>query len=88
MKCSICGREIFHPLIKNYLGNNPYPVRTGEDDRCCDNCNDMFVTRARLVSMNLPKENMEQFANGLNKERYPKLLRIFGYVEEPQKKAK
>lgn len=40
--CSICGK-----LFTGY-GNNPYPVTTGKDDRCCDVCNDIVVIPSRL----------------------------------------
>lgn len=44
-KCSICG-EFFYGW-----GNNPYPVTTGENDRCCDICNETKVIPARLAQM-------------------------------------
>ena len=43
--CSICGE-----LFKGY-GNNPDPVTTGENDRCCDICNAAQVIPARMKGM-------------------------------------
>ena len=44
-KCSICGGFFYG------WGNNPYPVTKGEDDKCCDNCNDMYVIPARIEEL-------------------------------------
>ena len=44
-KCSICG-EIFEGF-----GNNPYPVTKGENDRCCDVCNNTKVIPARIHAL-------------------------------------
>ena len=41
-KCSICGTK------KRGFGNNPWPVTTGEDDRCCDSCDANHVVPARF----------------------------------------
>lgn len=38
-KCCICGNE-----CENEWGNNPYPLVTDEDARCCDKCNDYVIT--------------------------------------------
>ena len=43
--CSICGKKF------TGYGNNPYPVTKGEDDRCCDECNDTKVIPARLQAL-------------------------------------
>ena len=40
-KCSICGHEYTHH------GNNPEPLRRYQD-RCCDDCNMMYVIPARM----------------------------------------
>lgn len=48
-KCSICGKEF------EGWGNNPYPVTKGEDDRCCDECNMLYVIPARIASLAEPK---------------------------------
>lgn len=44
-KCSICGGFFYG------WGNNPWPVTIGEDDRCCDACNDISVVPARIERM-------------------------------------
>ena len=43
--CCICG-ETF-----TGWGNNPWPVCNGEEDRCCDACNEEKVIPARLQQM-------------------------------------
>lgn len=40
--CSICGKR-----FKGF-GNNPAPVTNGENDRCCDVCNESIVIPARM----------------------------------------
>lgn len=50
MECCICGKE-----FEGY-GNNPYPVCKGEDDRCCDECDAMYVIPARIVELIREKE--------------------------------
>ena len=48
--CCLCGREITHDRYApgEYLGNNPWPLADGENDRCCDWCNDTKVIPARI----------------------------------------
>lgn len=41
-ECCICGRSF------EGFGNNPYPVNTDENARCCDECNWGQVIPARL----------------------------------------
>lgn len=43
--CSICGK------IFTGWGNNPWPVTTGENDTCCDECNDTKVIPARIKNL-------------------------------------
>ena len=76
MKCKICGGEINHPLIENYYGNNPYPVRTGEDDRCCDMCNDVIVVPIRIRLVGTPREDVESIAEKLNDIKFTDLIEI------------
>lgn len=76
LKCSICGKPISHPLIPNYIGNNPYPVRTGEKDRCCDDCNNEFVITLRIQMLGLPHEKTEELADRLNTTPCETLRRI------------
>ena len=40
--CCICGKPF------TGWGNNPYPVNSDEDARCCDICNDRVVIPARI----------------------------------------
>ena len=41
-KCCICGKE-----VEGY-GNNPWPISTNIEDRCCDECNLTVVVPKRL----------------------------------------
>ena len=41
--CCICGN------VFTGFGNNPWPVVTGEDARCCDTCNSTTVVPARIA---------------------------------------
>ena len=43
--CCICGQEF------TGYGNNPYPVNSDEDARCCDDCNTTKVIPARLEEL-------------------------------------
>ena len=43
--CCICGQEF------NGFGNNPYPVNSDENARCCDDCNITKVIPARLEEL-------------------------------------
>lgn len=43
--CCICGERF------TGWGNNPWPVNTDEDARCCDVCNEEHVIPARLAQM-------------------------------------
>ena len=43
--CCICGKKF------TGWGNNPWPVVTDEDARCCDACNGEKVVPARLAMM-------------------------------------
>ncbi len=56
MKCCICKKDIekkYTPEGEMYWdqGNNPFPVSSKEDDRCCDTCNVNTVVPARLEAM-------------------------------------
>ena len=54
MKCCICGVE-----IKGW-GNNPWPLSEGENDRCCDVCNDTRVIPERIKRMQEGKSIYEK----------------------------
>ena len=52
-KCCICNGKIdkhYTPEGEMYWdkGHNPAPVKTGEDDRCCDKCDETVVMPVRL----------------------------------------
>ena len=44
--CSICKKKFVG------LGNNPQPVRTSGEDRCCDDCNNTVVVPRRFREVN------------------------------------
>lgn len=71
MKCAICGNE-----INNEFGNNPWPVRTNEEDRCCDECNTSFVIPYRIMLMRLSKKRKDELMQELNTMSYEKLKTI------------
>ena len=58
MKCCICGKEISHPAIEDYCGNNPWPVNEDPDARCCDACNDSVVIPER-IKIHLERRNSQ-----------------------------
>ena len=41
--CCLCGKE------KEGFGNNPYPLCTDIESRCCDYCNMRLVIPARIA---------------------------------------
>ena len=49
LTCVLCKLPIEHEMFPNggYLGNNPAPLAP-TSQRCCDWCNDLKVTPARL----------------------------------------
>lgn len=49
--CCICGKKF------TGWGNDPWPVNTDDDARCCDECNSLHVVPARLAQMFNRKEN-------------------------------
>ena len=40
--CCICGKEFYG------YGNNPEPVKSSSEGKCCDDCNEAYVIPARL----------------------------------------
>lgn len=42
-KCSICGKQF------EGWGNNPRPVTNGDNDVCCDECNEEKVIPTRIL---------------------------------------
>lgn len=71
MICSICG-EYF-----DGYGNNPYPVRTDEEARCCDECDNSIVLSARIALLNADYERIERIAENLNECSYDRLKYLF-----------
>jgi len=73
MKCCICDGEIdkhYTPEGKMYWGkgHDPAPVKTGKDDRCCDNCERVVVMPARLVDkLGLSRSDALEVAKGVTK---------------------
>jgi len=60
MKCCICNSEIEKQQSSDGRvfwdkGHNPAPVMTGEDDRCCGDCNCAIIIPARLTEMGFPQ---------------------------------
>lgn len=61
MKCAICGKE-----IENKFGNNPYPVRTDEDARCCDECNFKFVIPYRIALLGASPKQVKDLTDEID----------------------
>ena len=77
IKCCICGKKI--PVE---MGNNPAPIRTASfigdtENRCCNECNDVFVTPARITLLHSTREQYESISKQLNNLSYDELLNIF-----------
>lgn len=70
MRCAICGKEV------EGFGNNPYPIRLGEDDRCCNDC-DGIVVMARIALLGRSSEDVDAFAEKFNQMSYDELVNIF-----------
>lgn len=61
MKCCICFGEIEKKFTPDFSksggemywdkGNNPFPVSSKEDDRCCDTCNATVVIPSRMNTL-------------------------------------
>lgn len=65
MKCCICNKEIKRKGIKDYSGNNPYPVIATIDDlRCCDDCNRKYVVPVRAGWLTI--HNLDALLNYLH----------------------
>ena len=58
MKCCLCGKE-----IDNMHSNNPFPLCHIDDyeSRCCNECNENYVIRARIYNMGKEKEPIEPY---------------------------
>ena len=50
VKCCFCGKEILE-----IMGNNPWPVNTIENARCCIECNWRVVIPARTAKIPAPE---------------------------------
>ena len=64
MKCCLCGKEI-EPTNSFTYGNNPFPVCTIENARCCDECDKRIVGPFRYLSRTF-KEHYEVFKSALD----------------------
>lgn len=83
MKCCICGRE-----IEGY-GSNPIPIR--DEGRCCNECDNSFVTPYRIVELNVAESREERFENLLhnaNKEQLEFGLEVIKTLDWQALKAK
>ena len=58
LKCCFCKQDIEVTEFGWKYGHNPSPLMNGEDDRCCDSCNQNKVISFRLfkLGMVLPKK--------------------------------
>lgn len=60
MKCCFCSKK-----CENQWGNNPWPLKTKENDRCCNVCNEQYVITARLIGAT----DIEEVKKYINKKR-------------------
>jgi hypothetical protein len=56
VKCSLCGELLETNHLGWDLGNNPHPLMKKDSDRCCDNCNTIYVLPIRKLVYKL-KDN-------------------------------
>lgn len=54
IKCCLCGATV--PLMQSH---NPAPLNRRRDDRCCGDCNDMFVIPSRLQKLMMRLDKCE-----------------------------
>jgi hypothetical protein len=73
MVCVLCGIEL------PGKGNNPLPL--AHDGRCCDECDDLKVTPARLIESGLPEDAAKAFGKQLREWRL-KRIAAFNISEE------
>jgi hypothetical protein len=57
LKCCFCKQDIEVNEYGWKYGHNPSPLMNGDDDRCCDRCNENKVMSFRLFQLGimLPK---------------------------------
>lgn len=53
-KCCICHGKL--SSFEGDFGNNPAPLMRGKNNRCCNNCNDRFVTPVRILQLQNDKK--------------------------------
>ena len=56
VKCSLCGKQLETNHLGWDLGNNPYPLMKKDSDRCCDNCNTIYVLPTRRFLISIQKD--------------------------------
>lgn len=59
--CAICGKE-----CENEFGNNPDPLLTDIDARCCNECNDKVIAFRLYVASN-PGKDIDKLREEFNK---------------------
>ena len=59
LRCCLCQSMIEKDGLGWDKGNNPWPLRKGEDDRCCDTCNDTVVVPTRIMMLSAKKTKEE-----------------------------
>ena len=59
LKCCFCKQEIKEDENGWKYGHNPSPLMDGDNDRCCDSCNENKVLSYRLSKLGimLPKKS-------------------------------
>ncbi len=73
IKCSLCGNQIETNMIGWNLGNNPHPLMKRDNDRCCDDCNTIYVIPIRKLMEGL--KNNPMYHKMVNKKGWLKNIK-------------
>lgn len=63
LKCSICNEPIETDQFGWDLGNNPHPLMQNDNDRCCNNCNILYVLPSRILVYQSTSKDMNRIVN-------------------------
>ena len=62
-KCCLCGKE-----IPTWGSKNPEPLRSDQDQRCCDECFTKRVIPARMILVGQKEETQKKITVSLSEE--------------------
>jgi hypothetical protein len=58
INCSICKKSIEPNKLGYNLGHNPHPLMKKDSDRCCNDCNIIYVMPIRILMLGLTNNPM------------------------------